>query len=138
MRLAFSTGAGRAQAYPGLHLSDWMHGSVPRCVNSECNLEGSKGKVPGYINSGMDQRRRENRAGFAPGPAIEKSGDGGEDHIAPIRKAHVGDVREAKDDRGDPPTSEIALSGTRKDILQQPAEEKLFGPSGEKENAERD
>src|SRR5690242_13684184 len=132
MRFAFCTGAGRAQGHPGLHLPDWMHEEGLRCRNSECNLEGSKEEVPGDIDSGMDERRGEDRPGLAPGPAIEKSGDGGEDHIAPIGKAHVGDVREAKDDRGDPPTSEIALGGTRKDVLEQSAEKKLLGPSSEK------
>src|SRR5690349_24602266 len=113
---AFRTGSGRAQAYPGLHLADWMHEGGLRCRNSECNLERSKEEVPGDIDGGMDEGGGEDRAGLPPSPAVEKSGDGGEDHIAPIGKTHIGDVREAKDNRGDPPTSEIALSGTHKDV----------------------
>ena len=70
--------------------------------------------MPGDVDGGMDEGGGEDRTGLAPRPAIEKAGDGGQDDVAPIRKAHVGDVREAKDNRGDPPTGEIALGGTRK------------------------
>ncbi len=93
--------------------------------------------MPANIHGGVEQRGGENRAGLAPGPAVEKTGDGGQDYVAPVGEAHVGDVREAEQDGGGPPTGEIALARARKHILEQAAEEKLFGPSGEEENSER-
>src|SRR6266446_1906545 len=73
-------------------------------------LERSEKEVPGDVHRGMDQCGGENRAGLAPSPAVEKAGDGGQDHVAPIGKAHVGDVGKAKDNRGDPPTDGITGS----------------------------
>src|SRR5260370_2813322 len=59
-------------------------------------LDCEKGKVPVDGAGGVDQRGGENRAGLAPGPAVEKAGDGSQDHVAPVGKAQVGDVRKAK------------------------------------------
>src|SRR5207237_9963656 len=123
---------GGHNATPRRYLPDWMHEEGLGCRNSECNLEGSKEEVPSYVNGGVDEGGGEDRAGLAPGPAIEKAGDGSQDHVAPIGKAHVGDVREAKDNRGNPPTREVTFSGARKDVLEQAAEEKLFRPGSEK------
>src|SRR6266403_1072958 len=97
MRSAFCTSEGPAQAYPRSSLPDWMHEEGLRCRNSECNLERSKEEVPGDVDGGMDQGRCEDGPGLAPRPAVEKAGDGSEDHVAPIGKAHVGDMRKAKD-----------------------------------------
>src|SRR5256885_7434843 len=56
---------------------------------------------------------------------------------SPVWKAHVGDVREAKENGSGPPAGEVAMRSAREHVLQQAAEEELFGPRGEKENAER-
>src|SRR5712664_4751285 len=101
------------------------------------SLEGSKQEVPGDIDGGVEQGGGENRAGLAPRPAVENAGDGGQGHVTPVGKAHVGDVRKAEENRGGPPSGEVAMRSTRKHVLQQAAEEQLFGPRGEKENAER-
>src|SRR6266851_3015137 len=97
-----------------------------------CALERSKEEVPGDVHGGVDQSGGKNRAGLAPGPAVEKAGDGSQDHVAPVGKAQVGDVRKAENYRGDPPTREIALGGTGQHVLEQAAEEELFWPGGEK------
>src|SRR6266581_2318687 len=83
----------------------------------------------------MDQRGGENRAIFAPGPAVEKACDRSQHDVTPVRKVVIGDVREAEENGGCPPTHEIALACTRKYVLEQTAEEKLFGPGGEEQNA---
>src|SRR5260370_15276089 len=83
----------------------------------------------------MDEARGEDRAGLAPSPAVEEAGDRSQDHVAPVGKVIVGDVREAEENGGCPPTQEIALARARKQILQQSSEEKLFGPGGKKQNA---
>src|SRR5712664_3168298 len=93
--------------------------------------------MPGDVHGGVEQGGGENRAGLAPRPAVENAGDGGQDHVTPVGKAHVGDVRKAEENRGGPPSGEVAMRSTRKHVLQQAAEEQLFGPRGEKENAER-
>ncbi len=74
--------------------------------------------MPGGIDGGMDESGGEDRAGLAPGPAVEKAGDGGENHVAPVGKVIVGDVREAEEKRSDAPAHEVALGGARKHILQ--------------------
>src|SRR5437773_11279990 len=40
MRSAFCTGAGQAQAHPGVHLPDWMH-EVPL----RCTCRGTRGQL---------------------------------------------------------------------------------------------
>ena len=92
--------------------------------------------MPSNIHGGVEQGGSKNRAGLAPGPAVENTGDGGQDYVAPVGEAHVGDVRKAEENGGGPPAGKIALRCTRKHILEQAAEEKLFGPSCEAENAE--
>src|SRR5439155_694670 len=53
-------------------------------------LEGSKEEVPGDVDGAMDQGGREDRAGLAPGPAVEGAGDtseskkAGEDKKTPM------------------------------------------------------
>src|SRR5258708_3839738 len=84
----------------------------------------------------MDEGRGEDRTSLAPGPAVEEAGDGGEDDVAPIGEVIIGDVREAEENGGGPPAHEVALGRSRKHVLQQPAEEKFFGPRGEKENTD--
>src|SRR5216683_7539041 len=93
--------------------------------------------MPGDVHGGVEQGGGEDRAGLAPRPAVEKAGDGGEDHVALVGETHVGDVREAEKDGGGPPAGQVALAGADEQVLQQAAEEQLFGPSGEKENAQR-
>src|SRR5260370_19790319 len=100
------------------------------------SLHRSKEEMPGDSDGGGDEGGGENRAGLAPSPAVEKPGDGGQDHIAPVGEAHVGDVRDPEENGGGPPAREIALGRARKQILEQAAEEELFGPSSEEENAE--
>src|SRR5712692_6006680 len=93
--------------------------------------------MPGDVHGGVDECGGENRAGLAPRPPVEKAGNGGQDHVAPVWETHVGDVREAEENRSGPPAGKIAMGSARKQVLEQAAEEKLFGPSGEEENAER-
>src|SRR5216684_7642854 len=100
-------------------------------------LDRSKEEMPGDVDGSVDEGGGEDRAGFAPGPAVEKSGDGGEDHVAPVGKAQVGDVREAEEDGGGPPAGEVAFASAGEHVLKEAAEEQLFRPGGEKENAER-
>src|SRR5258708_30107008 len=84
----------------------------------------------------VDKGGGEDGAGFAPSPAVEKAGDGGQHHVAPVGKAHVGDVREAKENGSGPPAGKIALGCPRKQVLEQTAEEKLLWPRREEQNAE--
>src|SRR6266481_1187812 len=86
------------------------------------NLYRTKEKMPSDVHGGVEQRGGENRAGLAPRPAVEKTGDGGQDHIAPVGKAHVGDVGEAKENGSGPPASEFTMRGARKHVLKQAAE----------------
>src|ERR1700682_1839960 len=91
--------------------------------------------MPGDIDGGVDQGGGESRAGLAPRPAVEKAGDRGQNHITPVGKAHVGDVREAEENGSGPPAGKIALGCSRKHVLQQAAEKKLFWARGEEQNA---
>jgi len=100
-------------------------------------LDGTKEEVPEDVDGGVDQGGGEEGAGFAPGPAVEEAGDGGQKDVAPIGKAHVGDVGEAEEDGGGPPTGEVAIGRAGEQVLEQAAEEELFGPCGEEKNAKR-
>src|SRR2546421_292375 len=136
MRFALSLGPGRAMSLPRLHCQ--VRCSNPFFVASErpASLDRAEEEMPGDVHGGVDQGRSEDRPGLAPGPAVEKSGDGGQDHVAPVGKAHVGDVREAEKNRGGPPAGEFAVRSARKHVLKQTTEEKLLWPSGEEQNAE--
>src|SRR5271168_694726 len=93
--------------------------------------------MPGDVDGGVYQRGGEDRAGLAPGPAVEKAGDGREDDVAPVGEAAVGDVREAEEHGGRPPAGKLALRRARKHVLEQATKKKFFGPRGEEQNAER-
>ena len=101
-------------------------------------LNRSKEEIPGDVHGGVDQGGGKNRAGFAPRPAVEKPGDGGQDHVAPVGKTHVGDVREAEEDGSGPPADNVTIRSAREEVLEQAAEEKFLGPCGEEENSERE
>src|SRR6267378_1949989 len=137
MCLVFSVGAGRALGLPRASLAALMHESVFRCTELPAKLDRSKEEMPGDVHGGVDQGGGENRAGLAPRPAVEKAGDGGQDHVAPVGKAHVGDVRKAKENGSGPPAGKIAVGCSRKHVLQQAAEEKLFWPRRKEQNAKR-
>src|SRR6267378_7916425 len=137
MFFAFSVGAERAVRLPGFQFQVGCANRRSVIQKMRSNLHRSKEKMPCNIHGGVEQGGSKNRAGLAPGPAVEKTGDGGQDYITPVGEAHVGDVRKAEENGGDPPAGKIALRCTRKQVLEQAAEEKLFGPSGEAENAER-
>src|SRR5713226_9885262 len=137
MRFTFSVGTGRALRLPRLHCQVGCANPFFVSWKMLANLDRSKEEVPHDVDGGMDQCRGENRAGFAPRPAVEKAGDGGEDHVAPVGKAHVGDVREAEENGSGPPAGKIALGASRKHVLQQAAEENLFWPRREEQNAKR-
>src|ERR1700682_4684544 len=100
-------------------------------------LDRSEEEMPGDIDGGVDQGGGENRAGLAPRPAVEKAGDGGQDHVTPVGKANVGDVRKAEENGSGPPAGKIAVGCSSKHVLQQAAEEKLFWPRREEQNAQR-
>ena len=42
--------------------------------------------VPEDVYAGVDQGRGEDGVGFAPGPTVEETGDGGEKDVAPVGK----------------------------------------------------
>src|ERR1700687_261821 len=92
--------------------------------------------MPGGVDASVDQRGGEDGVGAAPGPAIEETGDGGEEDVAPVGKTEVGDVREAEEDRSSPPAGDIACAGPREHILEQPPEEKFFRPGVEEKDGD--
>src|SRR5882672_2335166 len=94
--------------------------------------------MPQDIHGGVDQRRSEDRARLAPRPSVEKARDGSEQHVAPVGKAHVGDVGETKKKGSGPPAREFAFGSTSQHVLEQAAKKKFFRPGGKKENAERE
>src|SRR6266404_8127947 len=94
--------------------------------------------MPQDVHGSVDQSRSEDRARLAPRPSIEKARDGSEQHVAPVGKAHVGDVGETKKKGSGPPAREVAFRGTGHHVLEQAAKEELFRPGGKKENAERE
>src|SRR5882672_3676925 len=94
--------------------------------------------MPQDIHGGVDQRRSKNRARLAPRPCVEKARDGSEQHVAPVGKAHVGDVGETKKKGSGPPAREFAFGSTSQHVLEQAAKKKLFRPGGKEENAERE
>src|SRR5436309_2993255 len=101
------------------------------------SLQSSEKEMPGGVHGGMDERRGEDGSGSAPRPAVENTSDGCKDHITPVRESQIGDVRKAKRDGGRPPTGNFALGYAGEQVLQQAPKEKLFGPRGEEENAQR-
>src|SRR5216683_679424 len=135
MRFAFSVGVGRALGLPRAFLPGWMRESV-LCFIGNASLDRSKEKVPGDIDGGVDQCGGKDRTGLAPCPPVEKAGDGGQDYVAPVGKAHVGDVRESEENGSGPPAGKLAIRSARKQVLEQAAEEQLFRPRGEEQNAE--
>src|SRR6266446_10258821 len=94
--------------------------------------------MPQDIHGGVDQRRSEDRARLAPRPSVEKARDGSEQHVAPVGKAHVGDVGETKKKGSGPPAREFAFGSAGQHVLEQAAEKKFFRPGGKKENTERE
>ena len=90
--------------------------------------------MPERVDQRMDYGRGKNGPGFAPGPSIEEPGDRRQYDVAPIREAHVGDVREAKQDRCRPPARVIVLGRSGQHILQQTAKQEFFGPRRETQN----
>jgi len=74
--------------------------------------------VPEDVDAGVDDGGGENGVGFAPGPAVEEAGDGGEENVAPIGKVLVvGDVGEAEKDGSGDPADGVVVGGTGKKIL---------------------
>ena len=73
------------------------------------NILAMEQEVPGGVDGGVHQGGSKDGTGLPPGPSVEKAGKGGENHVAPIGKAHVGDVGEAEENRGGPPSGKIAL-----------------------------
>ena len=65
--------------------------------------------MPQDVHGSVDQSRSEDRARLAPRPSIEKARDGSEQHVAPVGKAHVGDVGETKKKGSGPPAREVAF-----------------------------
>src|ERR1700674_1195787 len=82
----------------------------------------------------MNDRGREDRSTLPPGPAIEQPRNRRQDHVAPIRETHVGNVRKAKNNRSRPPPRQIALARLREHVLQYPTEKKLLGPRREQKD----
>src|SRR6266403_2133140 len=81
--------------------------------------------MPQDVHGGVDQRRSEDRARLAPRPSIEKACDGSEQHVAPVGKAHVGDVGETKKKGSGPPAREFAFGSTSQHVLEQAAKKRL-------------
>ena len=59
-----------------------------------------KKEVPRGVDQRMHHRGGENRSRLAPRPSIKQSRDRRQDHVAPVREAHVGDVREPEQQIG--------------------------------------
>src|SRR5689334_13487904 len=93
--------------------------------------------MPSGVHGAMNQCRSKDGSGSAPRPAIENTRNGGKNHVAPVGKSQVRDVREAKQDRSGPPAGNFALGRAGQKILQQATKEKLFWPGGEEKNAQR-
>src|SRR6266403_1657014 len=93
MFFAFSVGAERAVRLPGFQFQVGCANRRSVIQKMRSNLHRSKEKMPCNIHGGVEQGGSKNRAGLAPGPAVEKTGDGGQDYITPVGEAHVGDVR---------------------------------------------
>src|SRR6266481_1104829 len=91
------------------------------------NLHRSKEEMPGDIDGGVDERGGENRAGLAPSPAVEKPGDGGQDHIAPVGEAHVGDVREPEENGGGPQPARSLLDARESKFWSRPRKRNSSG-----------
>ena len=92
--------------------------------------------MPEDVDACVDQGGGEDGIGFAPGPAIEEAGDGCKQDVAPVWEMHIAKVGEAEEDGGGDPACGFALGGLGEEILQQAAEEKLFGPGSEEKNGD--
>ena|SRR5690348_3097287 len=80
-----------------------------------------KGGEPEGVDEGVEDGGGGEGAGFHPGAAVEKSGDGGEEDVAPVGDGRVEDVGEAEDEGGDEPSGVAAVERAREQILQQSA-----------------
>src|SRR5690348_1486672 len=96
-------------------------------------LTGEEGEPEG-VDEGVEDGGGSEGAGFHPGAAVEKSGDGGEKDVAPVGDRRVEDVGEAEDEGGDEPSGVAAVERARQQILQQSAKQKFLWPGGEDEN----
>ena len=67
---------------------------------------------------------------------VKKPRNRSENHVTPVGKPHVSDVRKTEKDRGRPPTGKLALAGTGQHILQQSAEENFLRPRGKEKDGD--
>src|SRR5262245_48740260 len=85
----------------------------------------------------MDESRCENRSRLSPRPAVEHPRDRRQQHILPVGKMHIRNVRKAEEDGSANQTGDFAVTRAREEVLQQPPEKKLFRPRRKKENSDR-
>ncbi len=103
-----------------------------------CNAQSCpKQEMPKRVHQCMNNRRRKHRVRLAPGPPIKHSGDRSQNHVPPIRKPHVRNMREPKQNGGDHPADSFVLRSPLQHVLQQPAKQKLFRPGREAKNRQR-
>jgi len=96
-----------------------------------------KQEMPQRIHQRMHNRRREHRPRRAPCPPIKQPRDRRQNHIPPIRKPHVRNVREPKQNRSQYPSDVFVLRSPLQHVLQQPAKQKLLRPRREAKDRQR-
>ena len=88
--------------------------------SSEQMLAGEEGEPEG-VDEGVEDGGGGEGGGLHPGAAVEESGDGGEEDVAPVGHGRVKDVGEAENDGSDEPSGVAAVERARQQILQQSA-----------------
>src|SRR5580698_2208861 len=97
-----------------------------------------KQEMPQRVHQRMHSRRRKHRLRLPPRPPVKHPGDRRQNHVPPIRKTHVRNVRESKQNRGQNPAGGFVLHRPLQHVLQQSAKQKLLRPSRETKNRERE
>src|SRR5580704_16691635 len=97
-----------------------------------------KQEMPQRVHQRMHNRRREHRLRLPPRPPVKHPGDRRQNHIPPIRKTHVRNVRESKQNRSQHPAGVFVFHRPLQHVLQQSAKQKLLRPSRETKNRERE
>src|ERR1700689_1521279 len=96
-----------------------------------------KQEVPDRIHQRVHDRRREDRPRLSPRPSIKQSRDRRQNYVAPVREPHIRNMRKPEQDRRHHPSHIFIPARPRQYVLQQPAEQELFGPRGKTQNRER-
>src|SRR5712692_4326683 len=92
--------------------------------------------APEGIDEGVGGGRGHEAASAAISGAVEPSGDGGEDHVAPVGARRVVDVAQSEEDRGHSLGAGAGGPGGFEKVLDQTAEVELFGDGDEEEDGD--